>query len=363
MLIDAAPLRDLVAEVFLAKGSPEDEARRIGEMLVDANLAGHDSHGVIRVPRYVQYVDDGKLHPGRQPSVITESASMLLLDGNFGFGQTVGPAATKRGIAMAARNGVAVVALRNSGHLGRIGDYPLMAAAAGQVSVHFVNVAGALLVAPFGGVERRFSTAPFAAGVPRPDGDPIILDFATSVVAEGKAMVAYSGGKPLPDDALITADGALSADPLELYGDVAEGASLNPRNGPGALRAMGDHKGSGLALICELLAGALTGSGCAGPAERPVANGMLSLYMAVEAFDDDNFVAREVEAYAEFVKSARPVTADGEVLLPGEPERRTRAERLIAGVPLAEAAWAAIRRTAETVGVGEAVIEAVLAAR
>ncbi|MDP6708024.1 MAG: malate/lactate/ureidoglycolate dehydrogenase [Alphaproteobacteria bacterium] len=361
MLINADALGRFVAEIFHAKGCDREEAARVGTSLVGANLTGHDSHGVVRVPRYVQYVDEGKLVPGQQPSVVTESGSMALLDGNYGFGQTIGPAATERGIAMAAQHGVAVIAVRNSGHMGRIGEYAEMAAAQNQFSVHFVNVAGALLVAPFGGVERRFSTAPFAAGVPQGEAPPIILDFATSVVAEGKALVAYNGGKPIPGNALITPDGELSADPLVLYGADAEGPAPNPRNGPGALRAMGDHKGSGLALICELLAGALTGSGCAGPTERQVANGMLSLYMAVDAFDGDNAVAREVAAYAEFVKGSRPAEVDGEVLLPGEPERRTRQDRLASGVPLTDENWAALTDTARRVGLDEAAIEAAAA--
>jgi len=360
MLIDVQPLARLVAEIFQAKGCPADEAGRIGTSLVGANLAGHDSHGVVRVPRYAQYVDDGRVHPGRRPTVLLENEAMALLDGNYGFGQSIGPAATEMGIAKAKRAGVAVVAPRNAGHVGRVGEYAEMAAAAGQVSVHFVNVAGAQLVAPFGGVERRYSTAPMAVGIPAADGPPVILDFATSLVAEGKALVAYNGGKPLPPASLIGPDGELSADPLLLYG-TGEGPP-NPRNGPGALRAMGEHKGSGLALICELLAGALTGSGTAGPEARPVANGMLSIFLKVEAFGEHDAILADVRAYADFVKSARPAEPGGEVLLPGEPERRTRERRLAEGVPLPDQVWENILETARKAGLDEARIERIVGA-
>ena len=179
----------------------------------------------------------------------------------------------------AASAGVAIIAVRNSGHIGRVGDWAEMAAEAGFVSVHFVNVAGSQLVAPFGGVDRRISTAPFTVGFPIDGGEPIILDFATSMVAEGKIMVAASGGKPLPPGVLIDHDGSLSNDPATLYGHGQDANLRGPRAGTGAIRAMGEHKGSGLALVCELLAGALTNSGCCGPDNRPTANGMLSFYI------------------------------------------------------------------------------------
>ena len=152
-----------------------------------------------------------------------------------------------------------MVALRNAGHIGRVGDWAEMAAAAGLVSVHFVNASGSVLVAPFGGTERRLSTAPFCVGVPRPGQPPVVLDFATSVVAEGKVLVASQGGKKLPDNALIGLDGKMSTDPRVLYGEYTPTGPRQHRQGTGAIRAFGDHKGSGLALMCELLGGSLTG--------------------------------------------------------------------------------------------------------
>jgi uncharacterized oxidoreductase len=220
VLIQAEPLRRLVRATFSAAGCSEQEAARIAEYLVKANLAGHDSHGVIRVPRYLNLLRQGAVVADQEIAVLAENPVLAVVDGRFGFGQTVGPQAVQLGIDKAAKTGVAVIALRNSGHLGCIGDWAEMAAAAGQISVHFVNAAGSLLVAPFGGVDRRMSTNPFAVGVPMPDGPPLNLDFATSVVAEGKVLVAHSGGKPLPAGSLIEHDGRLTSDPRVLYGDV-----------------------------------------------------------------------------------------------------------------------------------------------
>jgi uncharacterized oxidoreductase len=156
------------------------------------------------------------------------------------------------------------VALRHAGHLGRIADWALAASEAGYVSIHFVNATGIGLVAPFGGKDRRFGTNPIAIGIPQLDRPPILIDFATSVVAEGKARVARNGGRPVPDDALVGPDGRVTGDTSVLYGEVPEGRNPDPRRGPGALRAMGEQKGSALALACEILAGVLTGSGVSG---------------------------------------------------------------------------------------------------
>ncbi|MEM8744470.1 MAG: malate/lactate/ureidoglycolate dehydrogenase [Pseudomonadota bacterium] len=351
MQIQADGLTDYIGEIFSAAGCSTAESRRIAENLVDANLTGHDSHGVIRTPRYLKWLAEEKLLPDRDISVVSESDNLVILDGNYGFGQTVGPLAVDRGIAKAHENGVAIVALRHAGHLGRIGAFAETAAEQNLVSIHFVNVAGSVLVAPFGGTERRMSTAPVAIGMPVPDGQHVILDFATSLVAEGKILVAAKGGKRLPEDSLVGPDGKTSGDPTLLYGDADPAVTPDQRRGPGAMTAMGDHKGSGLALMCELLAGALTGSGATGPDYRRVYNGMLSIYMAVDRFDTDDAYAAELKRFIDYVKSSNPVTPGGEVLVPGEPEKRTRETRLRDGITLADDTWTVIAEAGESVGV------------
>jgi uncharacterized oxidoreductase len=343
MLIGSTNLRAYVREVFVHEGCSGVESDRIGRYLVAANLTGHDSHGVIRVPRYLSWLQEGTLVADQTPELVTDSGAFALIDAHYGFGQTAGPFAVDLGIRKAAENGVAIVALRHSGHLGRIGEWAEQAAEAGLVSVHFVNVAGSLLVAPFGAVDRRFSTAPFAAGLPAPGRPPVVLDFATSLVAEGKVLVASQGGKALPEGSLIEPDGRLSQDPSTLYGPLDDTAVRNNRKGPGAIRAFGEHKGSGLALICELLAGALTGSGCAGPPPKRFCNGMLSIYMTPELFGSTDAFAAETRAYLEFFKSARPAKPGETILLPGEPEQLSRTRRLAEGVPLTDEVWTALR--------------------
>src|SRR3954451_25453997 len=342
MLIEADRLRTLVRGIFLAEGCAEAESERIALYLVRSNLTGHDSHGVIRVPRYVGWLRDGILVANPTATIVTESDAFAVVDAGYGFGQTAGPEAVDLGIRKAQGTGVTIVALRHSGHLGRIAEWAERAAQAGLVSVHFVNVAGSVLVAPFGGVDRRFSPAPFSIGYPVGGGEPIVLDFATSAVAEGKVLVASQGGKPLPEGSLIEPDGTLSTDPSTLYGAISGTAARDARNGEGAIRAFGEHKGSGLALMCELLAGALTGSGTCGPGQRRFCNGMLSIYMSPGYFGSEEMFAKEARDYLDFFKSARPSTPGGEVLLPGEPERRTRAQRLAEGVPLQDEVWESI---------------------
>jgi hydroxycarboxylate dehydrogenase B len=258
------------------------------------------------------------------------------------------------GIRKAKAMGLAMIAMRNSGHVGRVGEWAEQAAAAGLVSIHYVNAASSLLVAPFGGVDKRFSTAPYACGIPRKGADPIILDFATSMVAEGKVMVASQGGKKLPLDALIGPDGKTSGDPHLLYGDYEPLGPRNYKTGKGAIRAFGEHKGSGLAFMCELLGGSLTGTGAADEKRAKWANGMLSFYVDPSQLDATDFVPTDIARYVGYVKSSRPVAKGGEVLIPGEPELRMRKERTAHGVPLPADTWASIVAAAKAVGVSEA---------
>jgi hydroxycarboxylate dehydrogenase B len=246
--------------------------------------------------------------------------------------------------------------LRNAGHIGRIGDWAEMAAAEGLVSVYFVNAAGSLLVAPFGGVEKRLSTAPYCVGIPREGQDPIVLDFATSIVAEGKVLVASRGGKKLPKGALVDSDGTLSEDPAVLYGPYTPDGLRDHAKGTGAIRAFGEHKGSGLAFICELLGGALTGTGATSGGRR-FANGMLAFYVDPKVVDTSNLFDAEVSRYVDFIRDTKPMAGVDQVLIPGDPERKTRLERTKNGVPLPDDTWAAIVNTARDVGVSEVSIE------
>jgi len=264
-----------------------------------------------------------------------------VLDGQFGFGQVMGEEAMKLGIAKAAGQGVAVVALRKSGHLGRIGDWALMAADAGKVSLHFVNTSGGgILVAPFGGTERRLSANPIAAGVPVPGGPPIIVDISTCMIAEGKIKVALNKGATLPDGCILDGEGRPSTSPKAFY--------ASP---PGAILPLGGHKGYGLGVVAEVLAGALTGGECSHFGADRVSNNMLSIILDPTFFQSPGEFSQEVSDFITHVKSSRTVTPSGEILMPGEPEVRARAQKIRDGIEIDDTTWGQITATALSLGV------------
>jgi len=347
--VTATGMTRLGARIFERAGASAAESEAISANLVNSNLSGHDSHGVVRIPRYLMWERTDNLKFGQSADIVAEADNFALIDGNKGFGQVVGSEAVDAGIEKAKANGIAIVALRRAGHLGRIGFWAERACDAGLVSIHFTNVSQSMLVAPFGAADRRLSTAPVTIGVVNPKGDDFILDFATSKVAEGKVMVALRGGKPVPEGALIDGDGKATTDPHALYGDLQPGQVADPRAGAGALLTMGDHKGSGLALACELLAGALTGSGATGPGTK-THNGMFSVYLTPELLDDGHGFAASVSDYIDYVRSARPRDPDQPVMIPGDPERKARADREANGFDIADAAWKSILDAGEVLG-------------
>jgi uncharacterized oxidoreductase len=339
----------MLTAIFVAAGASAGEAGAIASNLVDANLTGHDSHGIIRTQRYLFWQSNGTLVFGKSVQTVSEAPGFALLDGGHGFGQVIGPQAVDGGIEKAREQGFALIGLRRAGHLGRIGALAERAMDAGLVSIHFVNVANSVLVAPFGGAGRRMSTAPVCIGVPNAGGD-FLLDFATSRVAEGKVLVARKSGKAAPPGSLIGPDGVIGDDPDMLYGPAVTGAVDNPRNGTGALTPMGDHKGSGLALACELLAGALTGSGAAMGGSERSHNGMLSIYLDPGLMDDGHGWAASVSAYIDHVRACPPADPVAPVMTPGDPERARRAERQANGLPLAPDVWESLLAAGESKG-------------
>jgi len=335
-------LISLTAEIFAAAGCECDEARRVGVRLVESNLTGHDSHGVIRIPSYVEWLGAGKVLANQSLRVVSENEAIVVVDGQFGLGQTVGGEAMKLGIEKASGHGVSVVALRNAGHLGRIGDWAEMATEAGMISLHFVNTSGAgMMVAPFGGIDRRLSVNPIVVGIPAGEGEPIILDMSGCAVAEGKVRVALNQGESLPQGCLMDSEGNPTDAPELFYGDP-----------PGSILPIAGHKGSGLLFVIELLAGALTGGSCSNPANASrVANGMLSVIIDRSFFGSAGEFFPEVARFVDFVKSSRTMDEHGEILLPGEPERRTKAARMRNGIELDDVTWTQICATCRSLGV------------
>jgi uncharacterized oxidoreductase len=336
--VSADKLIDLTAAIMHGCGSNPDEARTIARRLVDSNLVGHDSHGVLRVGKYLEWVRIGWLRPNTPPTIVFESDGVAIIDGNRGFGQVTGEFAAKLGIAKAARTGIAMIGLRNCGHLGRLGDWAEMAADAGQVSLHFLNTSGAQRVAPFGGSDRRLSTNPLAIGVPLAGGDPAILDITTSTVAEGKLMVALNKGERVPEGWIVDKDGNPTTDPKDFYDG-------------GALLTIGAHKGSGLSMLTDLLAGAITTGRSSDPDDTVLRNNMLSIYIAPAVYDASGGVLAEAKRFVDYVKASPPAAPGQPVQGPGDVERRTRADRRANGVPLDDTTWNDLIEAAKSVGI------------
>jgi uncharacterized oxidoreductase len=342
MKIQAERLRELVAAMFARAGCGKEEAQRVAFYLVEANLVGHDSHGVIRVPSYIGWLQEGKVLANQSIEVVLESDVLAIVDGRFGFGQTIGEQAVRLGIEKARKHGVSVVGLRNTGHLGRIGDWPLMAARENLLSLHFVNTSGAgMLVAPFGGISRRLSACPFAAGIPVAGGDPMIVDISMCTIAEGKIKVALNKGVSLPEGCIIDSHGQPTNDPRVFYADP-----------PGSILSIAGHKGYALGMVTEILAGALTGGSCTNPAyAKRLTNSMLSIYLDYSRFAAEAEFEAEVRRFIDFVRSSEQLDPSRPILMPGEIEEQTKARRLADAIELDETTWSQICKTAESLGV------------
>ena len=342
--LSSSTLVTFIQAIFVAAGSERREAEIVASHLVDASFMGHDLHGVIRVSKYVEWLRAGHVLPNRHARIVVDRDALVVVDGDFGFGQVIGMEAMEIVAARAASYGIATMAVRNSGHLGRIGAWPEMLAERGLASVHFANTSGfGILVAPFGGAERRLSANPIAAGAPIKGRRPIIFDIATSTIAEGKIQVARNKGEQLPPGMVLDGRGRPTTDPEAFY--------AKP---PGAILPFGGHKGSGLSFFCEILAGSLTGGYASNPsaptADRLV-NNMLSLAFDPAAFGDSDAFAKDVTKLVDWVKSSPPLTADGKVLLPGEIEETVHRERMAKGLPIDDATWRAVSATAASLGV------------
>jgi hydroxycarboxylate dehydrogenase B len=328
---DAERLRRAMRRAVEAFGSHAAEADAVATNLVDANLTGHDSHGIGMLPRYADARLEGGLTPNAGIRVILDAGPLVRLDGQAGFGQVVGAQAMALGIERARSGGCAIVALGNAHHLGRIGAWAEQAVEAGLVSLHFVNVIAPPVVAPHAGAAARFGTNPFTAGVPLAGRPPLLLDFATSMIAQGKTRVAYNQGQPVPEGCLIDDHGRPSTDPRW---------SVVPPLG--AILPFGLHKGSGMAVLCELLGGALA-AGMAGHREdgsrRRVLNGMLTILIDPAALGDREAFEREAASFAEAVLDTPARDGFEAVQLAGDPERRSRAERRAHGVPVDPETW------------------------
>ena len=338
-----------IEEIVRAGGSDEREARMVATNLVSANLLGHDSHGIGMIPRYVDARLEGGLSVNQHPRVKLDTGPLLALDGGQGYGQVIGHEATAMAIERARQHGLCIMALGRSHHLGRIGQWGEQAVAQGLVAIKFVNVISRAIVAPYGGADARFGTNPVCIAIPIPGEAPFVLDMATSAVAQGKIRVAHNKGDKVSPDWLIDHRGNPTADPR--YG------VIDPL---GALRTFGLHKGYGLALVCELLGGALTGGGTwhsDDKSKRRVWNGMLSILIDPARIDADGVFGRETTAFLQFLRKSPVAPGFDKVRIAGEPERETRARREREGISVDGTTWDEILAAGAKLKVGKEKIQ------
>jgi len=342
----AEELRTQVTAILHAAGSSREEARTVADNLVLANLSGHDSHGVGMVPRYVDAVLEGGLKPNASAKLNFDGGSLLALDGRRGYGQVVGEQAMTLAMARAKELGSCIMTLAHAHHLGRIGHFAEMAVGHGLVAVHFVNVLSRPVVAPWGGGDGRFGTNPFCVGVPLKGRPPFVLDFATSRVAQGKMRVAHNEGRQVEPGYLIDEQGRPTTDPGVVV--VPQPSGLF-----GALLPFGEHKGYGMAVACELLGGALTGSGTwhrQPDAARTVINGMFTVLVDPGRLGTRGTFEKEAVAFVDWLKQSPPAPGFESVQLAGEPERAARRARERDGITLDDQTWAEIVAAGAKVG-------------
>lgn len=346
--IPADQLTRFASSLLQAAGASEDDAEIVARHLVDANLTGHDSHGVGLLPAYRHHLETGRVNLEAEERLLKETSILLQVNADGGWGAPSAKRLIERAAEKAKAEGLAAATIGNAHHIGRIGAYAEQASALGLISLHFVNVTDhAPLVAPYRGSDARFGTNPVCIGYPATTHRPaFMLDMATSRIALGKVRVAANKGQSLPRGSVINEHGMPTTDPSGMAGFELKGALL----------PLGKHKGYGLAFACELLAGVLSGAGTMQPEtprEGGIRNGMLSILLDPEAFGDSSWMEHEVEAMADYALASPPMDWDSPVLYPGDPERAWRGKREREGIPLDDATIEQLNKAALKTGMAE----------
>ena len=322
-------------DVFKAAGSPPDIADAVARSLVLADLSGHPSHGVMRIPDYVQYIGEGLVDPQVRPSVTRTTANAVFVDGHWGFGQITAAEAVAEVVKLAKASGIAMAGMINCNHVGRVGEWVELAAASDVIAIMTVGGPSDIVTAPFGGAETALSTNPIAAGVPAGTRDPMILDFATSAQAVGKIRIAQARGQRVPENSIRDASGNPSTDPQDFFDG-------------GLLLAFGGHKGSALSILVDALGSGLTGSELT---DRYHKLGAVLIGIDPGVFRPRDEYGAAVDGLFDRITGVPPAPGFSEVLIPGEPERRARGEQRATGVDVAPATLQTLLDTAEKLGV------------
>lgn len=335
-------LHRVAYQIYRAKGTPGHEAEIVATHQVKANLVGHDSHGVILIPEYAARIDRGHIVPGAPFVVEREAPCTAVINGNWGFGFVVTERAMQMAIAKAKIHGVAAITVHYQSHIGRLGDYPAMAAREGMIGLITADSgAGPKAVVPFGGRGRRLGTNPICIGMPSDLEGPVLLDMATSAVAQGKISLARNRKEQVPPGWIIDKDGNPTTDPDDYF---AGGAIL-------PVGADQGHKGYGLSFMVEVFSGLLTGLGFGIDPQARHNDGVFIGVFNVEHFRPLDRFKNELAEFIDFVKTSPPAAGFSEVLYPGEIEYRTEQRRRREGIFVEDETWGQIRRLIEALGV------------
>ncbi|MBI3328332.1 MAG: Ldh family oxidoreductase [Nitrospinae bacterium] len=342
--VSPAELRSLGEKIFAELQVPREEAQWVAELLVRANLAGHDSHGVIRIPQYAQAIQSGQVQPGAPLEVVKESPATALLNGNGGLGQVVARRAMELAIQKAKATKVSAVGVSNLYHVGRLADYTRMAAEQDLLGIMTVNGGGASpIVAPFGGMAGRLATNPISIAFPTGGAVPFLLDMATSVVAEGKVRVKRNRGEQVPEGWLLDNQGLPTTDPQAFYQE-PRGAILPLGGGAG-------HKGFGLALVVEILSGILMRADYAREDADRFSHGTFIAVIDIRAFVDPAEFRTETDALLHYLERTPKAPGVEAILYPGEPELAEQRTRERDGIPLEDETWHQLLTLAQALGI------------
>ncbi|MFC1525201.1 Ldh family oxidoreductase [Candidatus Latescibacterota bacterium] len=338
-------LLEATRQIFVAAGATPAEAEAVASGLVRANLVGHDSHGIIRIPQYLASLQQGDIVAGGEVEVVAQTPATAVLDGHWGFGQPIAYRAARMGVDKARDHGVSAITVRRSNHMGRMGEYVESVAQQGAIGLLFCNMHGSgACVVPWGGSSPRLGTNPLAVGIPRTDGGALVLDMTTSVVAEGKVRVLRNRGEAVPEGWILDGDGRPSTDPMDFYSPDKRG-SLLPFGGEAG------HKGYGLNVVIDLLAGALSGASTTGGREARQGNAVFLLVVDISQFVPPEDFHAAVDEFEDFVKSSAPAPGYDQILMPGDPEVRQSERRGAEGIYVEDETWAQVVGCAAELGV------------
>ena len=339
--VPAEKLREIAADLLMGAGASEEEAAIISRHSIGANLAGHDSHGVIAIPTYIDRIRRGHIVPGAPFEIVRESPTTTVVDGHWGFGYVVSERAMQITIEKARRSNVAAATVFRQSHVGRLADYPIMAASAGMIGLMTADSGRSTkLVAPFGGREPRLGTNPICIAMPSDLDGPLFIDMATSAVAGGKLGLALARGTSIPEGWILDKDGNPTTDP-------SAGWVQLPLGGPEG------HKGYGLSVMVEILSGILPGLGFGHDPSGRHNDGCFMAAFNVEAFRPLDEFKKEVAEFVEYLWSTPPSTGFDRVYYPGEPEHLRTQQKLKEGILVEDATWEQLKALALEYGLEE----------